>query len=384
MVASPSQIDTRPSHPLLNVSYEGAGNLSAGHAVCYDWDNSTADSRYNLVEQPSLNNIDHPAGVVSIAVTGTGSTQNIQIIPWSEVINGLDVFSDENCVGGEILGMIPGSHIWGHYVMGPAAFGITQTVDRSGDGGLVRGTLNPHLVNSQAMKLRRTYFFDEFIGEYSQDAVADVGCTWLRAGSDTETFSYSNVAGVGAAAAFQARGVLILTGVTANFIVSIQLHGASFWLSAGTNLWMRIRLAHSSIGSGESWYAGFALPGTTAPVGTSGTDIAGFFSTTTAIVGEYGKDITTGAQPVGDATTVASVATAAADEFDDLFMLIRNPVDGSESVTVYADEVAISHTSVPADVPDNEELTFIYENDSDSTNIAYIDKIEIGNYIGAL
>ena len=156
-----------PSPECIQVYYTGTSQLKAGDALCYDHDaTDTSVQNYN-VEDPSLNNAGHFAGIVADGQTAANllgpCLVNIEVITNVPAIT--TVRSNLSITAGDLLAPIPGSRNWAKWCgVGRPLAQAMETVDRSTTAGRVRvryGNLN---LSDSVLANKATRFFDDFLG----------------------------------------------------------------------------------------------------------------------------------------------------------------------------------------------------------------------------
>lgn len=120
-----------------------------------------------VVEQPSITNIEHIAGVVTDTginnVIPTSGYMDIWILPLSEAnAAGVEVWTDQSITVGDLLGAQPGSWAAKRGVLfGNPLLRSIQTVDRSSTAGTVRGTWAPTVLETEFLR-KHTCVFEGF------------------------------------------------------------------------------------------------------------------------------------------------------------------------------------------------------------------------------
>jgi len=347
-----------PTTECIQVYYTGLSLLKAGDALHYDWDASdTSVQNYN-VEDPSLNNSGHFAGVVADGQTSSNlqgpCLVNIEVPTNVPVIT--TVRSNLSITAGDLLAPLPGTRTWAKWCgIGRPLAQALETVDRSTTAGRVRvryGNLN---LSESFLASKCTRFFDDFLG-FAEPVAADVG-TYLLSGTSVAASFTDDIAG----------GVLgIVTNTTNNG--QIALNGEPFSLAANKTCWFRARFKVSSIASTTNTFVGLSITDT-AYFSTKPNDYMGFESNDGVLTFNYVKDGTTGV--VSQSTGVTLVA--------DTFVDVAFFFDGNGNVYIYVNETQVAHTTTTTEIVNDEALTLIADVVGGAARTLSLDRWEVGN-----
>lgn len=149
---------------------ETAGVLPGGSASVTGSGETRSDTgsyREYEVEQCSLTNHEHPAGVMLDSspdrMFDADGYADIEICPFSaKDTPGVEVWTDQSITEGDLLGAWPGSWALKRGVtFGQPLLRSIQTADRSSTNGLVRGCWSPTITDEE-FERKHTYFFDDF------------------------------------------------------------------------------------------------------------------------------------------------------------------------------------------------------------------------------
>ena len=336
--------------------YTGTDNLLAGYGVCYDYSQTTVADRSRMVVKPSyLNTVTNPgfAGVVARDVvydaTKLQSLNGVQGV-WIDIVplvgqyplRPLLLYTDVNVTQGDMLGVRPGSYIFGKAVSSAPIARAMETVDRSATNGTVNVEYGRYRWDDYPLKLRR--WFDHFTNPVIPGVVAGALAShnyFLKG-----TTAVAALATAGSTPAGTGIGELNLTGTTTTE-AQIQQIGAQYLLNAGRELFCRMRVKIDDI-SDEDWFWGLGTPPTEsagvltgvsqiASAGTTpnGTDYIGFYVDATGFSGVPKINIRK-ASGTENATT-GGVALVN-DTYIELAFLARNRLAGTTAgyKTVYA------------------------------------------------
>lgn len=347
-----------PLPEAIQVYYTGSSLLKAGEALCYDWDASDSSVRNYNVEDPSLNNIGHFAGIVADGQTAA----NLQgpCLVQIEIPSGYPattaVRTNLSITAGDLLAPIPGSRTLAKWCgLGRPLLQATETIDRSTTAGrcTVRyGNLN---LADSVLAAKATRHFDDFLG-LTDSVAADVG-TYLLSGTSVAASYSDDIAG----------GVLaILTNTTNNG--QIAMNGEPFSLAAGKTSWFRARFKVSSIASTTNTFLGLSITDT-AYFSTKPTDYMGFESNDGVLTFNYVKDGTTGV------VSVSTGVTLVADTFVDVAFFF----DGNGNIYIYVNETQVAHTATTTEIPNDEALTLVADVVGGAARTLSIDRWEVGS-----
>lgn len=327
--------------------YRGTAEIPEGGALCLDWDNSTVADRDRIVEQPTLNNINHHVGfsLRRVPADSAGSDRWVDVVPVGLPIPGATIHTDENCAVEDLLGPVPGTFAYGRAVLGEPCFIVTTAVDRSAasSAGLVTGRWGPVPQEVQNRKLYR--FFDDFYGDKTIVLGGFTPAEVLIGGYE--------VTGASVAAAYtsDAGGRLVLTPNTTN-IAQIHPGAANFpiILSAGKSCFFRANVNFGVGAVDNDVFCGLAITGAAITDGTVPPldDYLGFY-----MQGDSSGLINIATNRDNGTDNVTSTGiTQVADAMHDLAFLVRNRLAGdlinNTTVQVWVDGVLTNTLSSAA------------------------------------
>ena len=356
--------------------------ISEGMALCYDSGAGTNKNWY--VVKPSLSNIGDFAGIVNAGSGRTGPGL-VEILPWDgRIYRGVNVYTRENIVAGDLLGPIPGTYEMGHSLFGRPVFRATAALDPGAttpNVNLVNGWYGALFSSAEETSAKILRFSDHFLGMSTvaaavANAVADQ-TTYLLTGTNSAAAYVDSLAGPeGTAAAAAASGILKVTTNTTNQ-ANLTMNGEPFRLDANKNLFFRIRAAVDVVSASKKMAFGLGITDTTFNAGHS--DALYFLVNAGAVTFGYQKG------GAGEVTVTPSPAiTVAAGDFHEFAFLARNKggTNAGKEIQVWVDNTAVSLTLTSTEFPDDQSLTFIAEALGDSAVNMSLDRVEIVNYIG--
>lgn len=374
------------------VYYTGTDALYEGYAVCYDVTASAAN-RDTYVAKPTLNNYAEFAGVVAPGQTIPARTSGgvwVNIISVEGAIaRSVNVYTDENLVAGDLLGVIPGSFALGCTVVGRSVARVLTAVDRSTTAGVasVQFGFIEHILTPNDTGSRISRFFDHF-HDVSWSATADAAKYVVTGTAAAVTLVDALAPSEQTDSTKSGSGIVSIAGANTGWEANMQLNGEPFGLAVGQNLFFRARIAVQSagLGSGKYYFAGLNMSGTTDMGDACGTDAIGFRINNATLDFIYGKDQTSSAIQTATgftAVTLTGVNTVVADTFVEVAFMVRNKSASSKELTIWVNGTSVTHTLVSANIVDNEALTlaFVAENSGAATALL-VDRVEVNNYIG--
>lgn len=302
----------------------------------------------------------------------------------------MNVYTDESLTTGDLLGVIPGSFALGRCVFGQPVARVLATTDRSSTAGVVNtqfgwiaSTLSDADIDSKVIR-----FFDHFTKGGMTAGVANLHDYELVGTGSTFTGGDALAIGASDAAVDATKagaGVGLITTATTGWIANVAIPGEPFSMSANKNLFFRARVAVASTTQAQM-FIGLGTAAVTDAIDTGDTDGIGFRILATVLSFVYAKAATPSVIETLTGWTSAAIASpaVAADVFVDLAFLVRNR-NGTKEVSIWVNGTQISHTSVTANVCDNQSLTLRLAVGEEGTNAAMtlkVDRLEINNYFG--
>lgn len=330
-------------------NYTGSDTLYNGYALCFDHDAATAAARASNVEKPTLAALlaGGFAGIVVNAgptgVVGNGSSKAVQVIPCPPVEyanRDTNVFTDVNVTAGMLLGPVPSQYALGRAVIpGCAVFRSSEAQNRSVTNGIVNGVYGRINIAEPQYADQISRHFDHFRNPNVPGVVAGALASHSYFLKGTTVMAIAPLAAAAETVINITEGVgeLALLGTTSSE-AQMQQIGGQYLLSAGRELWCRMRVKIDNI-SDEDWFWGLGPPptqsggvltgvsmvtDTTAP---GGTDYIGFYYD--ADVDGLGGIQANIRKASGTLQTAASTGTLANNTYIDLSFLARNRLAGT-------------------------------------------------------
>jgi len=367
-----------------NVYFNSPNNtdtITEGMALCWDI-TASAVNRNVYVTKPSLLNSTEFCGVVAPGVRQTGSGWVEVLIADGVIARGVDLYTDEYVVNGDLLGVIPGSYAFGKCIFGNPIAIATATYD----GNAVPGTVRTHyglvsdVVGFSDLSRRMVRYYDGFTGGTAATTTADASAYLLTGTSATAQFADSATAADQAAVNQRGHGVLVLTSNTTTQ-ANITMNGEPFSIAGGQSLFFRARFAQTLPGSPEV-FLGVGITSTSV-----GTEPATYMAITTS--GASGSISFKYRRASG--TTVTNTPSPAVNmvlsEYRDVAFLARNKAalgaTASLAASYFIDGTQYTPTITSGSFPTSESLTFIAEGRGSAQIVLSLDRIEINNYIGS-